>query len=197
MAAPAIIRVKLDTSGAKSDLAALYSEAGKGIRVPVSGGGGGGGGGGVGSGSGVGGGGFNIASMLGTFMKLAPLAMLAAPIARDVGALGGGLLGGLGGGLSNALGLSGAAGGERGRQQAIQETAQMFGLARGLGLVGSAESQSFYDTIRPFREAAGRGTAEISAELGFENAKEMLQGITDAIKQGFVDAKAAIAGGPI
>lgn len=188
MTAPAVIKVRLDTAGAKADLRTLYDEAGRGIRVPVSGVGRGGGGGGGAGGGAVGGGGFNLAPILGRLLSLAPLAMLGAPIAQDVGTLGMGLLGGLGAGVSGAFGLSSGAGAERGRQQAIQETAQMFGLARGLGLIDRKESDAFYETIKPFREAQGRGTAEISSELKFENAADMLASITKAIEAGFTNA---------
>lgn len=194
MTAPALIRVRLDTTGAKADLRSLYDEAGKGIRVPVNGGGGRVGPAGVGGGGGVGSNGFNIAPLLGTLLKLAPLAMLAGPIAADVGALGSGLLGGLGRGLSGALGLGGSAGAERGRQGAIDETAKMFGLARGLGLIGKDESDAYFGQIKPFREAAGRGEAEIRDELGFQNAVDMLKGIQDAISGGFKDAIQSLRG---
>lgn len=190
MTAPAVIKVKLDTAGAKADLARLREDAGRGITVP---GRMGGSYGPAGAGGGaVGGGGFNLGPLMGRLLSLAPLAMLGAPLAQDVGTLGSGLLGGLGSGMSGALGASSAAGAERGRQQAIQETAQMFGLARGLGLVDKAQSGAFYETIKPFREAQGRGTAEISSELKFENAVDMLSGITKAIEAGFANASKAL-----
>lgn len=68
----------------------------------------------------------------------------------------------------------------------------MFGMARGLGLVDRAQSDAFYETIKPFREAQGRGTAEISSELKFENAVDMLSGITKAIEAGFANASKAL-----
>lgn len=176
MSQDATVKIRLDTSGARSELQGLYGDMRRAPAVQVPGAVPGGGvpGGGAGAGGGVGAGGFNLSSLLGSLARLAPLAMLGAPAIGDAFATANGVLGGIG---AAANPFQGVAAGVRGRQRAIDETAQTFGLARGLGLVGEKESQAFYETIRPFREAQATGEAAIKGELGWEQAKSTLDDV--------------------
>jgi len=163
----ALIRVRLDTSGARSDLQALYGDMKRapGVQAP----GFGSAAGGAAAGGVPGGGGLNIGSMLGMFAKLAPLAAIAAPAAKDLFQVGSSMLGGVGEALNPFAGLSGA---DKGRQQTRQQVSEMLGAARGFGLVGKAESQSLYDALAKVNVPIEEGKATIRSELGWSAAKD-------------------------
>lgn len=166
----ALIRVKLDTSGARSDLEALYRDFRRapGVLAPgVGGGGAGAAGGGVGAGGGAGG--FNVGALLGTLMKWAPVAGVAAPIARDLFGPARSMLGGLGEALNPLAGISGA---DQGRQQTRDQVANMLGAARGFGLIGRAESDALYDQLARVNVPIAEGKATIRSELGWVAAKD-------------------------
>jgi len=182
--ADASIRVSLDLAGAKSELSSLYSQAGRGVTVPVRGGGGIGGGG-QGFGGGVGGGGFNVGSLLGSLAALAPLGMIGAPIGRDIFGVANGMLGGLGNAASGAMGLAGMGGAVSGRQRAAEETAALLGTARGAGGAGSGEVQSLYESLRDLYEPEARGKAEVRAEAmgmaGKDTAEDVFTRLTNVL----------------
>jgi len=183
MSQDAQVRLRLDTSGARADLASLYGDMrnAPAIRVP-----GATGSGGIPSGVGGGGpgyGGFNVGGLLGSLLAAAPLAMLGAPVARDAFSVSNGILGGIGNAASGALGLAGLAGGVTGRQRAIDETARLLGTAYGQGGVGMGEVTSLYESLREVYEGPAKGEAEIRANLGWEQAQDTLKDILDVLRK--------------
>lgn len=178
MTAPALIRVRLDTSGAKADLADLYNAAGKGIRIPVTGGGGGG----VFPG-GVGGGGFNVGAMLSFLGRAAPLigaaVALGGPTIRDAGTLASGVLGGIGRQI-NPLDMPAAE--QRGRARLGEEMAQQFGLAKGLGLMSDADVKGVFDARKGMFEAEERGKSQILNVTGWESVKDIFDRMVTALE---------------
>lgn len=189
MTAPALIRVRLDTSGAKADLADLYNAAGKGIRIPATPGGGGGGGGGFGPipgagfPGGVGGGGFNVGAMLSFLGRAAPLigaaVALGGPTIRDAGTLASGVLGGIGRQI-NPLDMPAAE--QRGRARLGEEMAQQFGLAKGLGLMSDADVKGVFDARKGMFEAEERGKSQILNVTGWESVKDIFDRMVTALE---------------
>lgn len=196
MSQDAVVRLRLDTSGAKNDLASLYSDMrhAPAIRVPGAasdGGIGGGGGGGPGYG------GFSVRNLLGGLLNVSPLAipgMLAYPSIRDAGSVVHAVAGGGGEWLSGTLGLAGYSGKLSGGKRAAAETARLLGAAYGHGGVGMGEVTSLYDSLRTVYEPESRGEAEIKARLGGEQAVDVLEDLVNVLK----DAIRAVSrfGGP-
>ena len=184
MTAPALIRVRLDTSGAKSDLQALYDAAGKGVTVPVRPGGGvpGGGGGVPGMPGGGGGGGFNVGGLLRGIGGMGPMGLIGTllgasilgPTVQGFGKGATSVLGDLGQGLAGATGASQFAGRLTGIDNLKAQMQERFGLARGLGLLDKEGVQGIFNAMRPMAMAKGEGEAQVGVDLAFERTKEVI-----------------------
>jgi hypothetical protein len=157
MAQEALVRLKLDTSGATS---AYDSFVGHVRRNPPAANlpGGGGGGGFTGGGSGVGGGGFDINSLL---TKL----VAAFSVQQAVGAIGPAALGMGRDALRESL-LGGAFGSARGALASRDTVASRFGLAYQLGSVDDDMLKTMYGVEQQYGAgAAAKGAARARAAL--------------------------------
>lgn len=169
MSQDAIIRVKLDTSGASSDLDALYKKMSRAPGINP-------GGGGYGPGAGGAGGGGGLGSAFSSSTIAAALTTAGAFWGRDSLSTGSSVIGSSVAPASRGLEqwlFGNANPNMSGNTQAGQETAQMFGLARDLGIASKEDSDRYYAAIRPLRAGAARGARDILNETSVkDNARE-------------------------
>ena len=161
MSDDAVIRIQLDTSGAKSKLDALYGQMSQAPPIHVGGGSGGTGARGAPVTGVVGG-----AGAIALAPTLAKLAAAAAALSV-VGTAGPGAM------LSTAkdelryAALGPALGTARGALRSRDAVASQLGTAVEFGLVGQSQVQSLYETMNAFGPGAqARGEAKVNAMLG-------------------------------
>ena len=166
MAEDILLKVRLDTSGARSDLKSLYGDMARAPRTAVSAGGApGGGGGGGGSGGGGGGGGSSGGISLGSI--LAKLAAILA--AQQLIGTGAGLAAGSVKDIARDAIFGGQLGQARGMSAARDAVAGRLGLAYEHGLISDNQLKQAFQMEKQFGSGAQeRGRAKAKAALGGE-----------------------------
>lgn len=193
----ATIRLRIDSTGARSDLDALDRRVDQSARAAQRSMGGGGGGGGGGILSRVLGGG--LGSLLGGIGIGALAGQFAAPIIGDAGKVTGGLLGTAGEAVSSFLGLRQLGANVDAARQAQQDTIQALGPAA--AFTSPEGIQRLYESFLGVRkgEAAGRVAVEDATRsfIGAEAAAPflaVLERIAKAVEGG--GGAAAMSTGP-
>lgn len=171
MAQDALIRVRLDTSGAKSDLAALYGEM---RRSPgVSGGVAAGAMRGAGPPQGMlGMGGFDIGSILMSVAKWAPIAAIGRGALGTAMDVGGALTAGPAAMLERAI-FGDIKGEIQGAQSARDAVVGMTGTAVGYGLMTASQAKGLWDTIKDPYIKKAVGEKQVRDEINVEISKNV------------------------
>lgn len=176
MVEEAKIRVRLDTSGAKGDLADLYRQMANAPSVRTSGAAGGGGGGGGGSGGGSGIGGFSIG--WGSAIAAAGIGLFGRQSIADAGSMIGALTRGPGRAISEFL-FGTAPSAVQASDSSIEQVKKMMGFAVGMGApLGAA--QSLYQSLMSYEEPKARGERMIENALSGKGAGAL----EDAMRKG-------------
>lgn len=181
MGSEAKVKVRLDLSGARADLASLYRDMGNSPGVAVAPGGvGGGGGAAMGGAAGGGGfGGMGLGRLFGLGAGLLGAGALLRGSIRDAGDIGGALTEGISETISRTLfGTVGAQ--ARGGNRALEMVKEQVGLA--VGLSGDPEAaarqfQPLFDTIRNVETAREVGKQAIGGAFSGQIAEEALGGL--------------------
>lgn len=182
--ADAQIRLRLDTSGARSDLRGLYDEMRRAPAVRPGGAGGGSGPAGL-SGGGQGAGGFDLASILARLTTVIAAQQMVG--AAGPAALGAGL------DFAREAVLGPQLGTARGAVAARDAVANRFGLAYDLGVMSDDLLRQQYDVEMQFgvgrqTKGAARAKAALQGEMlgtmgeaASDRLRTVLSGLTDAI----------------
>lgn len=179
MSEEAKIRVRLDTTGAKGDLADLYRQMANAPSVRTAGALSGGGGGGAGGGGG--GGGFSIGGMAigwGTALAGIGVGLFGRDTVRDAGSMLGALTHGPSRAIADFL-FGTAPSAVQASDSAIEQVKKTMGFAVGMGAPMGA-AKSLYDSLMTYEEPKARGERMIEDALGGKSAAAL----ADAMKRG-------------
>lgn len=178
MVEEAKIRVRLDTSGAKGDLAELYRQMANAPSVRTAGGYGAGGPGGHGGGGGGLGSIGGMAIGWGTAIAAAGVGLFGRDAIRDTGTMIGALTRGPSKAISDFL-FGTAPSAVQASDSALEQVKKTMGFAVGMGAPMGA-AKSLYDSLMTYEEPKARGERMIDDALSGKSAGAL----ADAMRKG-------------